>query len=53
MKLDPIKPLSQEELREATAGGLNRMIPIVKLWDMLRGKSQPVRSRDPRDDAAS
>jgi hypothetical protein len=49
-----IRDLSAEEVRELTGGGLLRAIPIVKLFDMLRGKSKPSNFSDtaPRDEGS-
>jgi hypothetical protein len=38
-KPDPIRTLDEFEVKRITGGGISRMIPAVKLFDMLRGRS--------------
>lgn len=45
-KEDPIRTLSEEEVREITRGGLSRVIPVVKLFDMLKGRPRPAEPKE-------
>lgn len=36
---DPFRTLSEEDVRRITGGGISRVIPIVKIVDLLRGRS--------------
>lgn len=47
VKDDPIRALSKAEIDRITGGGILRAIPLVKLWDMLRGRSRPVNAKKP------
>lgn len=42
-----MRDLSRGEVDRLTGGGILRAIPLVKLFDMLRGRSRPVNAKKP------